>query len=161
MRGDEHQTVTAELSGVVRRAEANVAGGGGPFAAVVVLPDGRRFEGTNRVVATSDPTAHAEVVAIRRASSATGSVALDGAVVYASCEPCPMCVAVALWARVGEVHYAADRHDAARAGFDDAAFHDYFTDPARRELLPVVGQRVPTATRPFLAWEARADRTPY
>ena len=95
MRGDEHQTVTAELSGVVRRAEANVAGGGGPFAAVVVLPDGRRFEGTNRVVATSDPSAHAEAVAIRPACGATGSVALDGAVVYASCEPCPRCVAVA------------------------------------------------------------------
>ncbi|WP_110853749.1 nucleoside deaminase [Georgenia satyanarayanai] len=160
MRPDE-ETVTAELTDVVRRAETNVARDGGPFAAVIVLPDGRRFVGTNRVVATVDPTAHAEVVAIRHACAATGSVALDGAVLYASCEPCPLCVAAALWARVDTVHYAADRHDAARAGFDDAAFHDYFTDPARRGLLPVVGQRVPTATRPFLAWEGKGDRVPY
>ncbi len=161
MRGDEDETVTTELSDVVQRAEANVASGGGPFAAVVVLPDGRRFEGANRVVARSDPSAHAEVVAIRRACAETGTVALDGAVVYASCEPCPMCVAVALWARVGAVHHAADRRDAARAGFDDAAFHDYFTDPARRELLPVVGHRVPGATAPFRAWERTTDRVPY
>ncbi|WP_152193034.1 nucleoside deaminase [Georgenia satyanarayanai] len=161
MHGDEQETVTAELTDVVRRAETNVARGGGPFAAVVVLSDGRRFEGANRVVATSDPTAHAEVVAIRRACAATGSVALGGAVVYTSCEPCPMCVAVALWARVGAVYYAADRRDAARAGFDDAAFHDYFTDPGRRGLLPVVGHRVPAATAPFRSWEDKADRSPY
>ncbi|MBD8063797.1 nucleoside deaminase [Oceanitalea stevensii] len=157
----DEETVTTELTAVVARAERNVVHDGGPFAAVVVLPDGRRFEGVNQVVPTSDPTAHAEVVAIRRACAATGSVALEGAVVYASCEPCPMCVAAALWARVDAVYYAADRHDAARAGFDDAAFHDYFTDPGRRELLPVVRQPVPAATRPFLAWQDKADRTPY
>src|SRR5690606_20148208 len=116
--GMDEETVPTELTAVVARAGRNGAHDRGPFADVLVLPDGRRFEGVNQVVPTSDPTAHAEVVAIRHACAATGSVALEGAVVYASCEPCPMCVAAALWARVDAVYYAADRHDAARAGFD-------------------------------------------
>lgn len=154
-------TVDRELAEVVRRAELNVEGDGGPFAAVVVLPDGRRFDGANRVVPLRDPSAHAEVVAIREACSSIDAVSLEGAVVYASCEPCPMCVATALWARVDAVYFAADRHDAARVGFDDAAFHAYFADPGERRRLPVVGRRSPTATAPFLAWQRKTDRVPY
>ena len=158
---DEHPMAARELADAVERAEQNALEAGGPFAAVVVLPDGRRFTGTNQVVATHDPSAHAEVVAIRAACRATGAFTLDGAVLYASCEPCPMCLGVALWARVARVYHAADRHDAARAGFDDAAFHRYFSDPAARDRLPVVQERIPGAAAPFAAWEANAAAPRY
>ncbi len=83
-------------------------------------------EGQNRVTATLDPTAHAEVVAIRAACQAIGDFSLAGATLYTSCEPCPLCLSAALWARVDRVVFAADRHDAARGGFDDREFYELF-----------------------------------
>lgn len=153
--------VPRELVAVVRRAERNAREGGGPFAAVVVLADGSRFTGTNQVVASHDPSAHAEVMAIREACRASGAATLEGAVLYASCEPCPMCLGVALWARLERVYHAADRHDAARSGFDDDAFHRYFSDPAERARLPVVQQRIATAAAPFAAWDANPQAAAY
>ena len=95
----------------------------GPFGCVVVK-DGRIIgEGVNQVVPTGDPTAHAEVVAIRAACKALGTHVLDGAVIYTSCEPCPMCLGAAWWARVKEIVYANDRADAAAIGFDDDAIY--------------------------------------
>lgn len=149
------------LTTAVDLAVANVGAGGGPFGALVVLDDAVVGTGTNRVVPDLDPTAHAEVVAIRAACRALGTHVLQGATVVASCEPCPMCLAASLWARVDRVLYAADRHDAARAGFDDARFHRVLgttPDPAE---LPVVQHRVPGATRPMDAWLAHAARVAY
>lgn len=151
----------AFLARAIDLATRNVASGGGPFGAVVVTLDGRVFEGTNRVTADNDPTAHAEVSAIRAACRALGTFDLSGCVVYASCEPCPMCLASSLWARVSRVVFAADRHDAARAGFDDAAFYDYFGGRGDRSLMPVEHAVVASSSAPFEAWAANAGRVEY
>src|ERR1700759_2691606 len=108
---------------------AHVAEGGGPFGALVVRGDAVLATGVNAVTATNDPTAHAEVVAIRAACRTLGDFRLTGCVLVTSCEPCPLCRGGALWARVARVPYAADRHDAARGGFDDRAFYDLFATP--------------------------------
>ncbi len=105
---------------------ANVDEGGGPFGAVVVKDGELVAIGQNRVTRDLDPTAHAEVLAIRSACAELGDFALTGCSLYASCEPCPLCVSAALWSRVDRVVYAADRDDAARGGFDDRAFYDLF-----------------------------------
>ncbi|NUP74452.1 MAG: nucleoside deaminase [Sinomonas sp.] len=148
------------LSRAVDLAVGNVAEGGGPFGAVVVTGDGRVYEGTNRVTRDNDPTAHAEVVAIRRAAAGSGTFDLHGAVLYTSCEPCPLCLAAALWARVSAIYYAADRHDAASAGFDDAAFYEYF-DGADRSIMPVTRSDLAERTAPFDAWKAFEGRVEY
>jgi len=157
---DPEQAAT-HLGHAVELATASVASDGGPFAAVVVTADGRTFEGTNRVTATLDPTAHAEIVAIRTACRETGSPDLTGATLYSSCEPCPMCLSAALWARVDAVYFAADRHDAARVGFDDAEFHKYVSNHAERDRMPLIEQRPENATAPFEAWEAYEGRVHY
>lgn len=151
---------SALLARAVELATRSVADGGGPFGAVVLTAQGRTVEGTNRVTATADPTAHAEVVAIRAACAATGSHELRGAVLLTSCEPCPMCLAAALWARIDRVVFAADRHDAARAGFDDAALYAAFAGEDRSPM-PVGRLTVPGAQRPFETWLAYEERTAY
>lgn len=152
--------ITRFLDQAVRLAAANVAAGGGPFGALVVTPDGRVHEGVNQVTRDNDPTAHAEVVAIRTAAAASATFDLSGAVLYASCEPCPLCLAAALWARVDQVHFAADRHAAATAGFDDALFYEYF-DGTRPDLMPVRQTAVPASGVPFQAWHDNPDRVEY
>ena len=149
------------LEVVVDRATRNVAEGGGPFAALVVKDGVLLAEGVNRVTRDLDPTAHAEVVAIRAACQAIGSHVLAGAVMVASCEPCPLCLAASLWARVDRVVYAADRNDAARVGFDDATFYDLFDRPRGRWDVPVEQVRLESAQRPFQAWLAKPDRVAY
>ena len=155
-------TVTAEqfLARSIRLATANVLNSGGPFGAMIVTADGRAFDGVNRVTADNDPTAHAEVTAIRTACRELGTFDLSGAVLYTSCEPCPLCLASALWARIDRVYFAADRYGAASAGFDDALFYDYFSG-ARPELLPVSRGDVPASDAPFLAWGAHKSRKDY
>lgn len=144
-------------------ATRNVHDGGGPFGAIIVTADGREFEGLNRVTANNDPTAHAEVVAIRTACSETGTFDLSGGSLYSSCEPCPMCLSSALWARVKHVYFAADRHDAADAGFDDAAFYDFFTTKASERSMPVERLIADDASHlaPFETWAALDSRIEY
>lgn len=149
------------LEAVVERARRNVAAGGGPFAAVVV-EDGRvSGEGANRVTVDNDPTAHAEVCAIRAAATARGDFRLHGTVLYTSCEPWPMCLAAALWARVGRVVFAADRHAAARAGFDDRAFHELFIPRGSGWPMALTRQEVPGMDGPFDDWLAHGGRVSY
>jgi guanine deaminase len=148
------------LKQAVELATGNVGDGGGPFGAVVVTPDGRAYEGVNRVTRDNDPTAHAEVVAIRTAAAARATFDLHGAVLYTSCEPCPLCLASALWARIDRVYFAADRHGAAAAGFDDALFYEYFSG-SRPELMPVTRGDVPASDAPFHAWGAHKHRKEY
>ncbi|GAA5195589.1 nucleoside deaminase [Arthrobacter gyeryongensis] len=157
---DAAQSPEDYLEHAVRLAVQNVADGGGPFGAVVVTPDGRLHDGVNRVTRDNDPTAHAEVVAIRRAASELGSFDLSGSVLYSSCEPCPLCLSAALWGRVSRVYFAADRHGAAAAGFDDAVFYEYF-DGNRPELLPVQHAEVAASEAPFDAWRGHKNRTKY
>lgn len=153
---DEHW-----LRRAVELATANVAEGGGPFGAVVVRGGVEVASGQNRVVRDLDPTAHAEVLAIRAACRALGTFALRGTTLFSSCEPCPLCLAAALWSRTDRLVFAADRHDAARAGFDDRAFHDLvLRDPSTWPML-VSRLRIEGATHPLDAWRAAAWRTEY
>ena len=136
-------------------------GAGGPFGAVVVR-DGRVLgTGNNRVLATNDPTAHAEMVAIRAACAASSSFALTGAVLYSSCEPCPMCFGAIWWARLARVYFAGTREDAAAAGFDDAAlWDDVMRLPAWR-TLPLVPMLRQEAQGAFEAWKYKVDKVAY
>ncbi|MFP3581139.1 nucleoside deaminase [Arthrobacter sp. fls2-241-R2A-200] len=157
---EESLTRDEFLNRAVQLAVQNVADGGGPFGAVVVMADGTVHEGVNRVTRDFDPTAHAEVVAIRRAAAATHRFDLSGAVLYTSCEPCPLCLSATLWARIGRVYYAADRYGAARAGFSDAVFYEYFAG-SRPELLPVEHSPLESSGQPFEAWRHHTRRTAY
>lgn len=149
------------LEDAVRRATRNVAEGGGPFGAVVVRGGTVLGAGENRVTRDLDPTAHAEVVAIRRACAEVSDFCLAGATLYASCEPCPLCTSAALWARVDRVVYAADRDDAARGGFDDREFHELFARDRATWALAVQHVSLPGSSAPFDAWMARHDRVAY
>lgn len=152
----------AFLERAVELATDNVAAGGGPFAALVVSADGKVIgEGTNRVTRDLDPSAHAEVVAIRAACRTVGDFALHGSTLYTSCEPCPMCMATTLWARIDRVFYAADRDDAARGGFDDREFYDLFTRDRATWDVRVHALRLPAAEQPFKAWLSNETRTDY
>lgn len=157
MTGDDDRWLRA----AVQRAAANVAEGGGPFAALVVRGEDVVADGVNRVTRDLDPTAHAEVVAIRSACRVLETHVLTGTVLVSSCEPCPLCLSAALWARVDAVVYAADRHDAAEGGFDDRAFYELFDRPRDTWELPVRQLAVDGAADPFQAWLAKADRVEY
>ncbi len=149
------------LRRAVDLAVANVAEGGGPFGAVVVRGGVEIAVGQNRVTRDDDPTAHAEVVAIRAACRALRTFVLRGCFVASSCEPCPLCLAAMLWARVDRLVYAADRDDAARAGFDDRRFHELLhLDPATWPT-PVYRVAIPGATEPMERWLERAERVSY
>jgi guanine deaminase len=138
------------------------AGRGGPFGAVIADQDGTLVaEGWNEVTSTNDPTAHAEVVAIRRACAALGRYDLKGHVVYASCEPCPMCLGAILWARLDRIVFAQDREGAARIGFDDAAIYAEVARPLAERTVRCEQVRLPEADAVFEAWLAKADKVPY
>lgn len=136
-------------------------GDGGPFGSVVVL-DGRIVgEGNNRVTSTNDPTAHAEVVAIRDACKKLGTFDLSGSEVYASCEPCPMCLAAIYWSRASAVYISNDRHDAARAGFDDAFIYDELSLPLAKRSIPIIHRPAASGDALFVEWTAMAGKIEY
>lgn len=142
----------------MRRAIAlsceGVAEGGGPFGAVVAK-DGRIIgEGRNAVVPSADPTAHAEIVAIRAACAGLGTHDLSGAVIYTSCEPCPMCLGAIWWARIHEVVHANDRTGAAEIGFDDAAIYEEVCRPVPERRLPLRRLLAEEAQEAFRLWQA-------
>ena len=142
-------------------AVANVAEGGGPFGAVIVRDGVLLATGQNRVTRDNDPTAHAEVLAIRAACADLGDFSLAGCVLYTSCEPCPLCVSAALWARLDRVVYAADRHDAARGGFDDREFYELFARDRATWPTIVHAGRHDDSFAPFDAWLRKSDRVDY
>jgi tRNA(Arg) A34 adenosine deaminase TadA len=150
------------LRRAIALATENVAAGtGGPFAAVIVRDGKIVGEGANSVTATHDPTAHAEVNAIRAAAKALGSFALAGCELYTSCEPCPMCLAAAYWARVDAVYYGASAADAARVGFDDAFLYaELRKDSVDRKLraTQLLGDEAWTS---FAAWIASPNKIEY
>ncbi|MCZ4500228.1 MAG: cytosine deaminase [Marmoricola sp.] len=151
----------AWLSTAIELAVANVGEGGGPFGAVIVRDGVLVAAGQNRVTRDLDPTAHAEVAAIRAACAAVGDFSLAGMTLYASCEPCPLCVSASLWARLDRVVYAADRHDAARGGFDDREFYELFARDRSTWPTPVEAVGAAEAAAPFDAWLANTARTDY
>jgi guanine deaminase len=136
-------------------------GAGGPFGAVIVRDGQVLAEGWNQVTSINDPTAHAEVTAIRRACEAIGDFALPGATLYTSCEPCPMCLASAYWARVSRIVYANTRQDAADIGFDDSLIYDEIAKAVSERVIPM--DHVPSheAKAVFDAWADKADKVSY
>lgn len=136
-------------------------GHGGPFGALVVLNGRPLAEGWNQVVPSRDPTAHAEITAIREAARALGDHRLTGCVLYSSCEPCPMCLGAAYWARIDRIVFAATRADAAEAGFDDALLYHELAAPPSRRRIPLRSMMREAALEVFAEWAAKADRVPY
>ncbi len=151
----------AFLKEAVEIARTNVLDGGGPFGAVIVEDGTVVARAGNRVTRDNDPTAHAEVLAIRAACRQRGDFQLRGMTLYSSCEPCPMCMATALWARVDRVFFAGDRHDAARGGFDDLAFYELFATPRKHWETAVLGVPTGNQTAPFDEWLNSSTRTDY
>jgi tRNA(Arg) A34 adenosine deaminase TadA len=134
---------------------------GGPFG-VVIVKDGEIIaEGANRVTATQDPTAHAEIVAIRAACKILGSFQLPGCTMYTSCEPCPMCLGAVYWAHVARVYYANTRLDAARIDFDDSFIYEQLALPMERRTIPFVRLAHPDAICVFERWAALKDKIIY
>ena len=133
----------------------------GPFGAVIVKEDKIIAEGYNQVTGRNDPTAHAEIVAIRAACEVLDSFSLRGTQIYASCEPCPMCLSAIHWARIERIYFSNSRADARRIGFDDEELYDQLKQAVGDRRLPTV-QLIPgEGLSAFEAWQAKTDKTPY
>ena len=142
-------------------AERMRDGAGGPFGAIVVKDGKVIAEGWNRVTSTNDPTAHAEVTAIRSACALLGTFSLRGCDIYTSCEPCPMCLAAIYWARLDRVFFANSREDAAAIGFDDALIYGEVSKPIEDRIIPTTKLALPEAEAVFAEWQAKPDKIPY
>lgn len=134
---------------------------GGPFAALVVKDGEVIAEGTNLVTSANDPTAHAEIVAIREACRTLGDFQLHGCDLYTTCEPCPMCLGAIYWARPARILYAATAADAAAAGFDDAFIYEEIRHPPNARRMPAVQVLRHEALAVFQVWLSFNDRKPY
>jgi len=159
-------SVTPDTDAWLRRAVSlaveNVeSGAGGPFGAVIVRKGELVAEGVNLVTTQCDPTAHAEVSAIRAAGAALRTHTLAGCEIYTSCEPCPMCLGAILWARLDRIYYAATQDQAAAAGFDDSLFYEQIGRAAGERIVPMVRGLPERADDPFRAWAAYASRVRY
>ena len=149
------------LQQAIAMAMENVHLEGGPFAALVVREGNVIAAGCNRVTRTNDPTAHAEMVAIREACRVLGSFQLTGCDLYSSCEPCPMCLGAIYWARPARVYFAATHADAAAAGFDDAFIYEQIALPGSERSIPMIHVLDPQAARPFEEWVSLPQKTEY
>ena len=137
------------------------SGRGGPFAAVIVERDSIVAEGANQVTAVNDPTAHAEVVAIRAAAAALQRFDLSGCDIYTTCEPCPMCLGAIYWARLDRIYFANTKRDAAEIGFDDSLIYDEIALPYNQRKIPMIPLLREQALAAFRAWRSKADKVPY
>jgi len=149
------------LRQAIEQAAENVRHGGGPFAALVAKDGAVIAAGTNRVTAANDPTAHAEIVAIREACRALGAFQLTGCDVYCSCEPCPMCLGALFWARPARIFFAATAEEAAAAGFDDSFIYSQLALSPAGRAIPMIRAEEQSASRPFEEWAARTDKVRY
>jgi len=149
------------LRAIKMAAENFLSGKGGPFGAVIVRDGEIISVAGNCVTSTNDPTAHAEVVAIREACNTLGTFDLSGCEIYASCEPCPMCLGAILWARIGKLYYAADRNDASRAGFDDELFYTELSLSNEQRTLKPTQLLQKEAVKVFDKWNDKTDKIPY
>ncbi|MEN8258741.1 MAG: nucleoside deaminase [Thermodesulfobacteriota bacterium] len=154
----DHQKFMAQA---IRLAEKSLINGGGPFGAVIVKNNEVIGSGSNQVTLTNDPTAHAEMVAIRAACQAVSDFQLEGCAIYVNCEPCPMCLSALYWAGVKEIYFAADRNDAAAIGFaDNFIYQEFAKEPADREIAIHQLMRA-EALQGFLLWDELEDKIPY
>ena len=142
-------------------AVANVANGGGPFGAVIACNGEIVAEGVNRVTSQHDPTAHAEVQAIRKACQELQTFDLEGCDIYSSCEPCPMCLGAIYWAHLDHLYFAGTKYDAAEAGFDDAFIYQELPLPIHERKLPTEEMMNKEAQAAFEAWKTNVDKIAY
>jgi guanine deaminase len=153
---------TSYLEEAIRLSiEKMEAGEGGPFGAVIVKNGQIIARGWNQVTSANDPTAHAEMNAIRAACDALKTFNLSGCDIYASCEPCPMCLAAIYWARLDALYFAASREDAATAGFDDALLYHEIPKPPGLRSLPSKQLLRPAAQKAFSIWLQKSNRMDY
>jgi len=153
---------TTWMAKAIELARENVrAGRGGPFAAIVVKDGGMVARGTNLVPSTNDPTAHAEIVAIREACRALGSFQLTGCEIYTTCEPCPMCMGAIYWARAARLYYACTRGDAAGIGFDDAYIYQQLETPVEQRAIPMTPLMRAEGLVAFAEWQQKEDKVRY
>jgi guanine deaminase len=146
----------------IRLATENVlSGAGGPFGAVIAKDGEIVATGVNTVTSANDPTAHAEVNAIREACKALGSFQLPGCVLYSSCEPCPMCLGAIYWARLDSMFFGNTCHDAAEVGFDDSFIYEELRVPTGQRKLPMVRLLPDKAIESFLAWREHQTKIEY
>lgn len=145
----------------IKLAGDNVDHGGGPFGAVIVKNDDIIAIGSNRVTSNNDPTAHAEVQAIREACRKLETFDLSGCTIYTSCEPCPMCFSAIYWAHIDKVYYAASHDDAASAGFDDAFIYDEIKRDPQKRSVPFVRLNMDAGNLPFEKWMKSSEKIDY
>lgn len=149
------------MARAIELSERNVENGGGPFGAVIVRDGSIVAEGVNRVTALNDPTAHAEVSAIRKACAELGTFKLDGCTIYTSCEPCPMCLSAIYWAGISRIFYGNTKEDAARIDFDDSFIYSEIAKPYVQRAVPCVRIMGREASRAFRMWEEKPDKVEY
>ena len=155
-------TNEAWMKAAIKLAVENVQSGrGGPFGAVIVKDGNLLSTAANSVTANNDPTAHAEVLAIRAACLALGDFQLEGCELYSSCEPCPMCLSAIYWARLKRFHYACTRENAAEAGFDDSFIYDQLHLRPDRRTIPGDCVQVEGPLAPFVAWAQSTQKLHY
>ncbi len=143
-------------------AKENVqSNAGGPFAAIICQNQQIIAACTNIVTTSNDPTAHAEITAIRKACATLNSFQLNDCILYSSCEPCPMCLGAIYWARLQQVYFACDRFDAAKVGFDDRFIYDEIALPPEQRQINMQHIKLATALSPFIAWQTQTDKIPY
>lgn len=135
--------------------------GGGPFGAIVVRGAEQVAHGVNQVTSACDPTAHAEIMAIRHAAAALGTHDLSGCELFSSCEPCPMCLGAILWSRLDRVFYGATQQEAAAAGFDDSVFYQQMSLAPDQRIIPMILCSSAATAEPFAAWHTSPDRIRY
>jgi tRNA(Arg) A34 adenosine deaminase TadA len=152
----------AFMARAIELSIANVSSGnGGPFGTVIVRDRAIVAEAANQVTSTNDPTAHAEVVAIRQACQKLGFFELKGCDLYTSCEPCPMCLGAIYWARIERVYFGGLAGDAAEAGFDDSAIYLEITQPHSEREIPMIQMMREEALIAFRAWEENPGKIRY
>lgn len=149
------------MSKAIAMSIENVTRGGGPFAALVVKDGKIVGSGVNQVTATNDPTAHAEIVAIRAACRALNTFQLDGCDIYTTCEPCPMCLGAIYWARPTRVFFANTREDAKDIGFDDEFIYRQIALPFEQRSIPLISMSREEALEAFRLWKDKPDKTTY
>lgn len=160
--GDAMQTENDFMQLAIRLATENVRkGDGGPFGAVVVRNGDVVATGVNTVTAANDPTAHAEVNAIREACKALGTFQLPGCVLYTSCEPCPMCLGAIYWVRLDSIYFGNTCHDAAEAGFDDSLIYEEMKVPRAERKVPMLRLLPEYAIESFRAWQQHQSKITY
>ena len=139
----------------------SVNSGGGPFGSIIVKNDKVIAEGSNKVTLNNDPTAHGEIVAIRKACKSLNNFNLSGCVLYSTCEPCPMCLSAIYWSRIEKVYYANTRDDAQKMDFDDSLIYSELLKNVKKRKIPMVQMMRDEALKVFKLWDKKTDKVKY